>query len=179
MLKILVPMSDEYFDENTNEYFTETFELELEHSLASLSKWESFFCKPFLNSKDKSGEELLHYVRDMVLTLEVPEEVFSRLSDENIKQINEYLNAPMTATWFNDKAAPPNREIITAEVIYYWMVASNIPFECEYWHLNRLFALIKTVNAKNAPKKKMSRNELAARNAALNAQRKAELGTSG
>lgn len=180
MLKVLVQMTDEYYDES-NEAFVidDVFELELEHSLVSLSKWESFFCKPFLNKKDKTPEEVLWYVRAMVLSPEVPEEVFSRLSDENIQQINAYLNAQMTASWFNDKAAPPNREIITAEVIYYWMIVANIPFSCETWHLNRLFALIKVCNAKSSPKKKMGRAELAARNKMLNEQRKAELKTSG
>jgi len=179
MLKIYVPMSEELFDERTGEFVVETFALELEHSLASLSKWEQKFCKPFLNKKEKSGEELLAYVKAMVLTPEVPEEVFANLSDENVVQINEYMNAPMTATWFNDKAAPPSREIITAEVIYVWMIMANIPFECQHWHLNSLFALIKAYNAKTATKKKMSSKELAARNKALNDQRKAELGTSG
>jgi len=116
----------------------------------------------------------------MVLTPNVPDQVFSKFSEENYTQINDYIEAKMTATWFNEvPGAPKSRDVITAELVYYWMVVFQIPFECETWHLNRLFTLIRICNVKQSKPKKMSRSEIAARNRELNAQRRAQLGTSG
>lgn len=180
MLKVLVQL-EESFDEAKNEFVTsEAFELELEHSLVSLSKWESIFEKAFLGPKEKTQAELLAYVEIMTLTPNVPPEVFLKLSKENIEAINEYMNAKMTATWFReDPNAKKSRETITTEIVYYWMFSLQIPIECEHWHFNRLLTLIRVFNEKNAPPKQKSARELAQERRALNEKRLREMNTSG
>lgn len=172
---------DQGFDEKTDEFVSVGgIELELEHSLVSLSKWESKWNKPFLGKGEKSTEEVLDYIRCMIVTPNFPPEVLLKLSEDNVKAINEYLEAKMTATWFGDSpGAPGSRDVITSELIYYWMITFNIPFECQYWHLNRLFTLIRVCNAKQAKPKKMSRAEVIARQRQLNEERKKQLGTRG
>ena len=141
--------------------------LQLEHSLVSISKWESKWHIPFLDGKDKTLEQIIDYVRCMTITQNVKPEVYNRLTEDNLKAINDYIENPMTATTFSDINQRPSREIITSEIIYYWMVSFNIPFECQKWHLNKLLTLIKVCNIKNSPPKKMSRQEILSRNRAL------------
>ena len=181
MLTISVPLTEEFYNEKEQEFVPPVeFKLELEHSLASLSKWESREEKPFLGREEKTSEQTLAYVRDMVITPDVPEEVFNKMTPANLSDVNDYINAKMTATWFRDHGPTrPSQEIITAELIYYWMVSMRIPFECQHWHLNRLITLIRVCNEKNRPGKKMSRQTAAARQRELNAQRRANLGTRG
>jgi hypothetical protein len=180
MLIIVVP-GVEMFDESTQEFVSRNdVTLELEHSLVSLSKWESKYEKPFLGKAEKTSEEILGYIKLMTVTPNVPDNVFTKLSEGNIEDINKYIDARMSATWFSEApGAPASRDVITSELIYYWMITFNIPFECEHWHLNRLFTLIRVCNIKQSKPKKMSRAEIAARNRELNAQRKAQLGTRG
>lgn len=180
MLTIVVP-GTEMFDETKQEFVTEgDVTIRLEHSLVSLSKWESIYEKPFLGSNNKTTEEVLEYIKCMTITHNIAPEVYQNLSEGNLEDINSYIEAKMTATWFHDPpGAPASRDVITAELIYYWMITFQIPWECEKWHLNRLFTLIRVCNLKQAKPKKMSRSEMAARNRELNAQRRAQLGTSG
>lgn len=179
MLELHVLMSESY-NEDTEEFITDIVKVQLEHSLVSLSKWESHFEKPFLGQSEKTTEESFWYIRAMVLTPDVPQEVFDNLTAEHYDAVNKYVTAPMTATTFREEPNKKrNQEIITAEVIYHWIISSNISWDCQYWHLNRLIALVRVCNAKNTPAKKMSPQEIARRNRDLNAQRKAELNTKG
>jgi len=181
MLKIIV-LGEEFYNEGTEEFETfDDFELELEHSLISLSKWESKFKKPFLVATQKTPEEIFGYIQAMIISPIFPTDILRRLSQENFKAINDYIESSESATTFGTM---PERsrgigEVITSELIYYWMVAFNIPFECEYWHLNRLFSLIRICNIKNSKPKKMSRQAIASRNRELNAIRRAQYNSSG
>ena len=180
MLEITIP-DVELFDEVKGEFiYRKGATLKLEHSLVSLSKWESKWGKPFLSKVEKSYEETIDYIKCMTLTQNVDPHVYEIIDQDSITKINNYINKPMTATTFsNEPKSKGNKETITAELIYYWMVALNIPFECQKWHLNRLFTLIKVCNIKNQPPKKMSKREIMARNTALNAARRKQLNTKG
>lgn len=180
MLTINVPIAQEGWDEEKQEFIEPKYQiLQLEHSLVSLSKWESKWCKPFLSST-KTDEETMDYIKCMTITRNVSSDVYNHLTLENIKAIEEYINAPMTATTFqNDNNSKLNREVITADIIYYWMVALQIPSEYQKWHLNRLLTLIRVCNIKNSPPKKRSKKETAAYYAQLNAERRKKLNTKG
>lgn len=179
MLKIVVPEL-ELWDEEKQEFSTlKETTIQLEHSLISISKWESKWHKAFLSKKDKSNEEIIDYIRCMTITQNVPEDVYYRLSDENMEAINKYIDDPMTATYFHDDEQANSRETVTSELIYYWMIIQNIPVNFEKWHLNRLLSLIKVCNIKNSPPKKMSSKEIMRRNSALNAARRKKYNTKG
>ena len=180
MLQIVIP-GQELWDEQKQEFInTKEQVLQLEHSLISLSKWEAKWCKVFLSRQEKTQEEIIDYIKCMTITPNVDPEVYNHLTRENIKEIEDYIAAPMTATYFSsDNAGKSSREQVTSELIYYWMIALNIPFECQKWHLNRLLTLIRVCNIKNQPPKKMSKREIMSRNAALNAARRQQLNTKG
>lgn len=180
MLRLVIP-SREFWDGRKSQFvYTKEQTLQLEHSLISLSKWESKWQKAFLSRKEKTQEESMDYIHCMLITPNVDPSVISALPNQAIETINDYISAPMTATYFReDKNERSSREVITAELIYYWMISLNIPFECQKWHLNRLLALIKTCSIKNSPPKKRSSKEIMSQNAALNAARKKQLNTRG
>lgn len=179
MLKISIK-TKEFFDQAENKFFSECVEVELEHSLASLSKWESIWEIPFLSPEEPTSEQTLSYIQCMCVTPNIAPEVFLNLNEENVKDINAYINKKMTATTVRE---PGNatRSIVTSEQIYSWMAGFQIPLEAQHWHLNRLIMLIKVCNANNQTEqqsKGMTRDDLAARRA-LNEQRKRDLGTRG
>lgn len=180
MLTIVIE-GEELYDEKKNTFSsTETTVLELEHSLLSLSKWESRYQKPFLTAGVKTKDEIFGYMKAMVIDQKQDLDALYRCSSKVIDEIQAYIDSSQSATTFG--VMPERRgpsEIITSELIYYWMINFTIPFECQTWHLNRLFALIKICNIKNSKPKKMSRHEIAMRNRELNEQRRAQLGTKG
>lgn len=182
MLQIIIPATEMY-DERLKQFIsTEEQILQLEHSLVSLSKWESKWCKAFLSSRAKTYEETVDYIKCMTITPNVPDEVYNCLTRENVEQINKYIEAPMTATHFMENAHNRrSNETTTSELIYYWMIALNIPFECQTWHLNRLLALVRVCNIKNQPNKgsrKLSQSDISQRNA-INAARRKQYNTKG
>lgn len=154
----------------------------LEHSLISLSKWESKYKKPFLNnSEPKTKEESLYYIKCMTLNKGVSDDLYSSLTNSDIDKVNAYIDDSMSATWFNEESKGRRRGngVITSELIYYWMVALQIPIELEKWHINRLITLIKICEIKQQDPKKMKKSEILARNRKLNAARRKRTGSKG
>jgi len=182
MLRIKIKPK-EFWDEENQEFVMNNHEqvLQLEHSLVSISKWESKWCVPFLGKKGdvKSPKQTLDYIKCMTITQNVKDEVYENLSASDITVINDYISQPMTATTFNELNNGTSKEIITSELIYYWMISLNIPMECQRWHINRLLTLIRVCNIKNGPAKKMNKKEIASKYASLNAARRQQLKSKG
>lgn len=185
MLTITIP-SKEYFDNESGLFhYSKETTIVLEHSLVSLSKWESKWGKPFNDGKPKTLEEIVDYIRCMTITQNVPPDAYWRITQEILEKVNTYIDEPMTGTTFRsinkngNNKGKVGREIVTAEIIYYWMFSYNIPLDCQKWHLNKLLTLIRVFNVKNTPQKKMSNKETIKHNQALNAARKKKLGTRG
>lgn len=181
MLQIFVE-GREFYNDRTNEfYMVKPTILNLEHSLISISKWEAKWCVPFISKEGKTLEQTVDYIKCMTLNPNVDPMVYECLSSSDIERVNEYVSAPMTATWFKEDKNKPqsNRKATTNELIYYWMIQLQIPFECQKWHLNRLLTLIRVCNEENNPPKKMSRKDLLSRNAALNAARRKKFNSKG
>ena len=180
MLRITIPATEQW-DEGKQEFInTEETMLELEHSLVSLSKWESKWKKPFLTKpEDITNEESLDYIKCMTLN-KVDDEVYNNIPQTIMNKIKDYINDPMTATWFNeDVKKKTSSKQVTNELIYCWMINMNIPFDCEEWHLNRLLTLIEVCSRENQPPKKMGKKEAMSKQAALNAARRKKLNTRG
>ena len=179
MLHITIPETESWDENNQQFIHTKKQKLQLEHSLVSISKWESKWCKPFLSTTKKTREETVDYIKNMTITQNVKDDTYYGLTQDNIDEINKYIEAPMSATYINDDGGGRSREPVTSELIYYWMITLNIPMECQRWHLNRLLTLVKVCNLKNSPPKKRSRREILSRNNALNEERKKKLQTKG
>ena len=179
MLTVTIPAC-EYYDSLNEEFiYVKEQKLKLEHSLLSVSKWEEKWEKPFLTDKPKTMEEYLDYIRCMTITQNVNPLIYRNIPKEIINEIGDYIDRKMTATWFSNRNNKSSKEVITSEIIYYWMFTYNIPLDFQKVHLNKLMTLIRVFNEKNAPDKKMSRNDIYARNRQLNAARKKRLGTRG
>lgn len=190
MLHITIE-SREFYNSITNEIFTiKPQTIVLEHSLVSVSKWESIWKKPFMSNEHKTNVELISYIKCMTITQNVDDIIYQAITDKQLLTIQKYIDDPMSATWFNDlnklkgskktsKPNPFNKQVITSEIIYYWMVAARIPFNpCEKWHLNRLLTLIRVCNEKNNPQKQ-SKQDVYKTNAALNKARREKLHSRG
>lgn len=195
MLHITVPKK-EWFKEDTCEFlYSEETSLTLEHSLISLHKWESKYKKPFLNTKKVlTNQELITYAQCMLISPKTVDPLVwlaLSLSQELLNQIAEYVNDPMTATWFRNDPESNKKtfssDIVTSEIIYYWMIKLNIPIEFEKWHLNQLMTLIQVIEekdkeasekAKGKKRSRMTSAQLSSRRA-LNEARKKSLGTKG
>lgn len=179
MLTLIIKASDQYNDA-INEFITiKEQTLQLEHSLISISQWESKWKKPFMSKDKKTVEETLDYVRCMSLNKNVDDMVYQTLSNDNISKVQDYIEEEMTATTFGPDNGPKNKKVITSELIYYWIIALNIPIKCEKWHLSRLMTLINICNIENTPPKKMNKRDTLSRNAATNAARKKKLHSEG
>lgn len=172
MLYITVPSTD-LFDERTQQFVTVQGEtLMLEHSLVSLSKWEENSEKPFLGHDERTREEIVEYIRCMTISPVNNLAIFDHLTPENFEAINTYIDRKMTATWFNENpSARPGGEIVTAEIVYYWMITLQVPMEMQYWHFNKLLTQIKVINLKNAPKQKVPAAQAYSERSKLNAAR--------
>lgn len=181
MLELSIPLGEEYYNEKTEEFvYPEAVVLQLEHSLVSISKWESRWHKPFLTKDDKTPDETLDYVKCMTVTEHIPDGVYAFLNKDHVDRINNYIQDSMTATTFSgDQGGKGKREIVTSELIYYWMIALGIPQEYQYWHLNRLLTLIKVCNIKNTPPKKKSQRDIMNQYEALNKARREKLNSKG
>ena len=182
MLQLKIPKA-EFFDEKKQKFIRiEAQTLQLEHSLVSISKWESKWHVPFIGDKKKTSAQSLDYVRCMTLTQNVDPLVYRVIPNSIMQQIRDYIDNPMTATWFSEEQERRFRskfEVVTSEIIYYWMIASGVPFECQKWHFNRLLTLLKVCGEKNKPQKKMSQRAILERNARLNAKRRAAMKSKG
>lgn len=173
MFKLVVPEQTIWDEKDERFIQIPSYELKLEHSLLAISKWESKWNKPFLTDDPKSDEEFRDYIRCMSLDEEIPYEAYAYLNVNQLHEINKYIESPMTATTIHDSSNnSPKREIITAELVYYWMISLQIPFECEQWHFNKLMTLIRVCGIKNSPDKKMSNDEVMARQKRINAARR-------
>ena len=183
MLEITVPAREFYDEQNQEFIYTKAQTIQAEHSLVSLSKWEAKWCKPFLTKEEKTPEQVSDYIRCMTVTQNVKEEVYNSFTTDIFTKVKEYIDAPMTATWFSEPDSgskqKPKTGIVTAELIYYWMIAQNIPMECQKWHLNRLLTLIRVCSVKNAPPQKRSKKDMLAKRRALNDTRRAQLNSKG
>ena len=179
MLELHIP-AREAFDDSTQTFInTNPATIRLEHSLVAIAKWESRWKKPFLSRSEKTIEETLDYIRCMTISQNVDPNLYYVLTNSEIAQINEYIEDEKTATTFSNNTPRSSRQVVTSELIYYWMAAYGLSMECQKWHLSRLLTLIRIASIENSPKKKMSKRAIMSQNKSLNAARRKALGSKG
>lgn len=175
MLPLQFPQAELYDERNGTFYMSEARTVKLEHCLAAIAKWEGIWTKPFISRKPKTVEEMMSYIECMCIDEDgFPPDLLMRITPEQFKMVNDYIELPMTATTISNKSGEIDRRIKTAELIYYYMLQANVPFECQYWPFNRLITLLQICAIENGPKKKMSMEEIYRQNDKLNRQRKAK-----
>lgn len=175
----------ELYDEEKEEFIniSEDKSIVIEHSLLSISKWESKWHKIYLDDKLKlTHEESLDYIRCMTLTQNVDPNYYRLIDNNKLIEIQKYMNDPYSATYFNEVprgTAQRHSEKISSEVLYYYMFKLGIPKDCEKWHINRLQNLIRIFSIKDAPDQKMNKRQTADYYRRLNAQRRSKLKSKG
>ena len=183
MLPITIPERELWDEKNLCMIYTKEVHLKLEHSLISISNWEMKWHVSYFDTMNKTEEQAFDYIRCMTLNKELNDEVFLGLTQKNVSDINEYMLDPMTATTIREvkSTTKPKQQIVTSELVYYWMIQFGIPFTCEKWHINRLIMLIRVCAEESKPKKGKGRNpkDIAMDYRAINAARRAALNTKG
>lgn len=140
----------------------EDITLSLEHSLVSLTKWESKWRKPFLSPEEKTQEQFRDYFRCMILNEDVDEEIVYALTQRDILEIQNYIETDQTATTFPKETSnePQSNELMTSELIYYYLAQMQCPFiPTENWHLSRVMTLIRVASFKNKGERKLNPQE--------------------
>ena len=189
-LRLKINGREVYDEENNTFYSFPDTNLVLVHSLRSVYHWEAKYKEPFMQKfgdNHMTNEETLDYIKFMIVEpKDYDPAILNILTRQDFQKITDYINDSFTATVFNEKNLKKmtgvpvvNKEIITSEIIYYWMTALNIPFECDKWNFNQLLTLIRVCSIKNSPGKKMSQKEIMSSNKSLNALRRAKLGSKG
>ena len=179
MLQIIIKPVQLFDEEHSLFIMSKEYKLSLEHSLISLSRWESKWHKAFLTKALKTDEETLDYIKCMTMNKDIDEEAYNLITPDYMEIVNKYIADPVTATTFMKEDKKGGQEIVTSELIYFWIVNYSIPFECEKWHLNRLITSIEVCAIKTQPKKKMSQRALLNRNRMINEQRLKQYNTTG
>lgn len=178
MLELRIPGTELYDEAKGIFITTPESKIVLEHSLVSISKWEARWHKAFLGPDEKTHAEVNDYIKCMTVN-KVDDMSYSLLTKSHYEQINKYISDSMTATVFSKSSTKGGSEVMTSELIYYYMIANSIPMDCEKWHINRLLTLIRVCGIKSQPDKKMSINDTMRNNAALNAARRKQMNTRG
>lgn len=149
-------------------------EITFEHSLYTIARYEEATHKPYYDTRSDE-DNLFSYMPYMAIKPPKDPSAFFRIPQDELAKLKSWMEDSHTATWFSkDDDNSPEREIVTAELIYYWMTEYRIPFECERWHINRLMTLIQVCARKKSPPKQKSQAEIIREHRALNQKRRAE-----